>query len=83
MAKQDEQVMIQTRISKELKDEADEVLSELGLTISDAVRIFLKQVCLRSSIPFDIKVPEIRENTIIAVKGKDGVKKLVKVEDLK
>ncbi|MCQ2749091.1 MAG: type II toxin-antitoxin system RelB/DinJ family antitoxin [Clostridia bacterium] len=82
MAKE-EQCMIQTRISKEVKEEAEEVLDALGLTISDAVRIFLKQVCLRSCIPFDIKVPEVNENTIIAVKGKDGTKKLVKVEDLK
>ena len=57
---------IRVRISPDLKNQATEVLSQCGLTISDAVRLFLEQVVMRDGLPFEIKMPNI--TTIAAMK---------------
>ena len=33
------------------------LLSKLGLTMSDAVNIYLRQIALKSGTPFDLKLP--------------------------
>ena len=81
--KKEDMCMIQVRVNADLKKEAEEVLDELGLSVTDACKIFLKQVVLRSCIPFEIKVPELREDTVIKVKDKNGNTKLIKLEDCK
>ena len=57
---------IRVRISPDLKNQATAVLSQCGLTISDAVRLFLEQVVMRDGLPFEIKMPNI--TTIAAMK---------------
>jgi len=46
---------IRSRIEPELKDEAQDVLSRCGLNISDAIRLFLRQVVAAKGLPFEIK----------------------------
>lgn len=48
----------QIRINEMTKKEATRVLDGLGLTLSDAVNMFLRQVIMRRAIPFDIAYPE-------------------------
>jgi len=44
------------RIDPELKDEANKVLSELGLSLSGAVTIFLKAVVREQGLPIDMSI---------------------------
>lgn len=44
------------RINPELKDEANKVLSELGLSLSGAVTIFLKAVVREQGLPIDMSI---------------------------
>lgn len=48
----------QIRIEESTKKQAVELLEGLGLNLSDAVNIFLRQVILQNGIPFEIKYPE-------------------------
>jgi DNA-damage-inducible protein J len=48
---------VRTRISPQLKTEATAVLADCGLNVSDAVRLFLRQVVTQRGLPFEIKVP--------------------------
>jgi len=48
---------INVRVAKKVKTKAEQVLSELGLTMSEAVNIYLRQIALRGGIPFDLKLP--------------------------
>jgi len=57
---------VRTRISPDLKHQATEVLSHCGLNVSDAVRLFLKQVVTQGGIPFEVKAPNA--TTIAAMK---------------
>lgn len=48
----------QIRIEENTKKQAVELLEGLGLNLSDAVNMFLRQVILRKGIPFDVAYPE-------------------------
>jgi DNA-damage-inducible protein J len=49
--------MLHVRVDEETKDQASEALAMIGLSISDAVRVFLKRVAVERAIPFALKVP--------------------------
>ena len=49
---------INIRTSSELKAQAQEVFASLGLDMSTAINIFLKQVVYRDAIPFEISRPK-------------------------
>ena len=45
------------RVEPELKEQAEAILSEIGLPMSNAITLFLKQVVLRRGVPFPIVIP--------------------------
>ena len=57
----------QIRIDESTKKQAIELLEGLGLNLSDAVNMFLKQVILQNGIPFEIKYPEFKPEVIAAM----------------
>ncbi|MCD7847340.1 MAG: type II toxin-antitoxin system RelB/DinJ family antitoxin [Oscillospiraceae bacterium] len=48
---------VYARVEPEVKEQAEEVLNELGIPMSNAVGMFLKQVVLHHGIPFEVKIP--------------------------
>lgn len=46
--------LIQFRVDKELKNEADKLFKELGLDLGTAIKLFLKQSVNKQAIPFAI-----------------------------
>ncbi len=48
---------VRARIEPELKRNAEGVLSLLGLSPTDAITLFYRQVILQNGLPFEIKVP--------------------------
>lgn len=48
---------VHARIEPDLKDRAEQVFQDLGLTPSQAITLFYKQVELRQGLPFDIVIP--------------------------
>ena len=61
--------MIRSRIDPKVKDEANRVFHEMGLTMSDAIRIFLYRVVAEKAIPFPVAVPNAE--TIAAMAAAD------------
>src|SRR3546814_365776 len=51
---------VRARIDETLKDEAAAVLAELGLTVSDVVRMTLTRVAKDHALPFELKVPNAK-----------------------
>lgn len=45
------------RVEPEVKEQAESILNQLGIPMSNAVGMFLKQVVIQRGIPFDIKLP--------------------------
>jgi len=50
-------VTIRARIDPELKHDAEMVLSMLGLSHTEAITLFYRQVILQQGLPFEIKIP--------------------------
>lgn len=48
---------VRARIEEGLKNEAATVLAEMGLTVSDLVRITLTKVAKEKALPFDLNTP--------------------------
>lgn len=48
---------LHTRIETELKNNAESIFAQLGLTPSDAIKLFYKQVELQGGLPFELKLP--------------------------
>lgn len=49
--------MIRARVDPGLKDSAETVLHKLGLSPSDAIRVFYRQIVLQKGLPFDLRIP--------------------------
>lgn len=49
--------VVRARIDENVKDEAAAVLAEMGLTVSDLVRMTLTRVAKDRALPFELKVP--------------------------
>lgn len=48
---------VRARVSPETKESTEEILRNLGLSTSEAIRIFLKQVKLSKGLPFRVRYP--------------------------
>jgi DNA-damage-inducible protein J len=49
--------MVHVRIDKRIKNKAAKTLANMGLSVSDAVRVLLTRVAVEQALPFDLKVP--------------------------
>ena len=48
---------VRARINPSLKKGAEEVLEELGLSSTQAINLFYRQIMLRKGLPFDLVIP--------------------------
>ncbi len=60
-------VPTQIRIDKELKKQATELFEQLGIDMSSAVNMFLKQSVLRGGLPFSVELPNYKPEVIEAM----------------
>lgn len=60
---------ITVRLDPQVKREAQAVLDKLGLTTTQAVSLFFKQISLNKGLPFAVEIPN--EETIQAIE--DGL----------
>jgi DNA-damage-inducible protein J len=49
--------MIRARVEPRLKHDAEEVLDKLGMTPTEAITLFYKQVTLYRGLPFPVRIP--------------------------
>lgn len=57
----------QIRIDSDVKQEANALFRELGMDMSSAVNIFLRQCILRGGLPFKVEVPQYNKETLDAM----------------
>jgi len=63
---------VRARVDAKLKEETEKIFSEIGLTTSQAITLFLKSVKRERGIPFELKIPN--ETTLKAMKeAKEGI----------
>ena len=58
--------VVRARIDGRVKERAAKVLADMGLTVSDAIRLLLIRVAAEKALPFEIKVPNAETRTAMA-----------------
>lgn len=58
--------MVHVRVDEQIKAQAAETLAAMGLSISDAVRVFLMRVIAEKQMPFALKVPNAETRAAMA-----------------
>ena len=57
--------MVHIRLDENVKAQATETLAAMGLSVSDAVRVFLTRVAAEKQLPFALKVPNAETRAAI------------------
>lgn len=78
MAKTD---VLHIRVEPSVKQRAEKTLNDLGLSITEAINVFLNQVILNDGIPFEIRKPKFNKETIQAIEDTKNGKNLSKTFD--
>ncbi|MBM6732768.1 type II toxin-antitoxin system RelB/DinJ family antitoxin [Megasphaera stantonii] len=80
---------INIRIEPEIKADVEKLFSSFGITVSDAVNIFLRKSLMEGGLPFDVKQPRYNGETEAAMQearniaaGKVPVKRYANVKEL-
>jgi len=71
---------IRARVEPELKQQAEGVLRELGLSATEAITLFYTQVAMRRGLPFDVKIPNA--DTVEAMRQAASGERLIEYDDL-
>ena len=71
--------VINARTEKDLKEEVEVILKQLGLSTTEAINIFFRQVKLRKGLPFAVEIPN--EATLKAFRDSEAGKDLVECKD--
>lgn len=48
---------VHSRIQPEIKQQAEDILERLGLSPTEAIRMFYTQITLRNGLPFEVSIP--------------------------
>ena len=58
--------MVHIRLDETLKTQAADTLAAMGLSLSDAVRVFLTRVVAEQGLPFELKAPNAETRAALA-----------------
>ncbi|MDD7740471.1 MAG: type II toxin-antitoxin system RelB/DinJ family antitoxin [Fusicatenibacter sp.] len=68
-------VPTQVRIDETLKKQATELFSQLGMDMSSAMNIFLRQCVLRGGLPFEVVIPQYKPEVLEAMEEAKKISK--------
>jgi len=65
--------IVHARIEPQAKEKAEGILRKLGMSPTEAIRLFYSQICLRGGIPFRVLIPNnlTKETLDKSAKGQD------------
>ena len=70
---------VRARIEPELKNEVEKLFKKLGLSTTEAINIFYRQVRMRNGLPFNVVIPN--KTTEKVFKDTDAKRNLIRCED--
>lgn len=71
---------IRARVEPELKQHAEEILSDLGLTPTAAISMLYRQIVLQRALPFEVALPN--STTRRAMQDAKNGRDLIRAENL-
>ena len=73
-------VPTQVRIDADVKRQASKIFAALGIDMSTAMNIFLRQCVMKGGLPFNVEIPQFNKETLEAI---EEAKKISKDPDAK
>lgn len=74
--------VVRARIEPDIKQNAEAILKNLGLSNSQAIGLFYKQIILNQGLPFDLKIPnEETQEAMLDIIMKRNLKKFSSIEE--
>ncbi|MBI9051381.1 MAG: type II toxin-antitoxin system RelB/DinJ family antitoxin [Anaerolineaceae bacterium] len=76
---------VSARVNPELKESVERIFGDLGLTSSQAITLFLRQVELLQGLPFSVRLPIPNQETIQAIneaKKRENLTEFANVDEL-
>ena len=74
---------IHTRINTDTKIKAETILHQLGMTSSEAIRLFYTQITLRNGLPFAITIPnDLTANTLTKSYHGEDIEEFDSLDDM-
>ena len=64
---------INVRVTKDVKAQAEELFDSFGITLSEAINMFLHKSLMVEGLPFDLKQPKYNKETIAAFKEANDI----------
>lgn len=65
---------IRARMEPELKERAEAVIRDLGMTPSTAINVFYRQIALRKELPFEVSLPnEVTREAMKEAEEREGM----------
>ena len=75
---------IRARVEPELKHQAEALLRELGLSATEAITLFYRQVTMHRGLPFEVKIPNAETTEALhQAESGAGLSKYATLEELK
>lgn len=75
MEKTNKTSMLHIRVKPDVKKEAEEILDNLGMTTTEAVNIYLKQIILNCGLPFEVKTPKFSDDMLESIAEAEEMEK--------
>ena len=75
--------VVHARLEPQMKRKAEGVLSRLGISPTEAIRIFYRQISLRNGLPFAVEIPnECTATTLKKSRKGEGVTEFDSLDDM-
>jgi DNA-damage-inducible protein J len=64
---------VRARLDPKLKEQTEQIFDQIGISTTDAIRIFFTQVKLHQGLPFELKIPNktTQKAIVDAQKGRE------------
>jgi DNA-damage-inducible protein J len=73
--------MIRARVEPGLKHDAEAVLDKLGMTPTEAITLFYKQVTLYRGLPFPVRIPNAAtRKALLEARGRKNIESFASAE---
>ena len=68
-------VPTQVRIDADVKKQASKIFAALGIDMSTAMNIFLRQCIMKGGLPFSVEIPKFNKETLQAIEEAKSINK--------
>lgn len=72
---------IYVRVEPDIKEQAEVILEKLGIPMSNAVSIFLRQVIMQNGLPFEVKIPNDKPLSLLNLSETEFNREMQKAND--